>query len=80
VILIQLEGIIQESLFAALPPRKAMLKTKIKDTIYSMEFSIDSFQLGHYLDQGCIIKFDGILDEDSKEIKELSNVWIKIKN
>ena len=55
-----------------------MLKTKIKDTIYSMEFSIGSFKLKDYLAQGGIIKFDGIIDEDSKEIKELSNIWIKI--
>lgn len=77
-ILIQLEGIIQESLFAALPREKVMLKIKIKDKFYNIEFPIDSFKLNHYLNQGSIVKFDGIVDENSKEIKELSNIWIKI--
>ncbi len=77
-VLIQLEGIIQKSIFEALP-RKVILEIKIKDKIYNANFSIKSFKLNNYLDQGSIIKFDAIIDEDSKEIKELSNIWIKIK-
>ena len=77
-ILIHLEGIIQTSVFEALH-RKIMLETKIQDKIYDIEFQIKSFKLIHYLERGAIIKFDCNIDENSKEIKELSNIWIKIK-
>jgi len=78
-ILIQLEGRIQESRFEAVPKSKVMIKIKIKNKIYDANFLIKSFKLESYLNHGSIIKVDGVVDENSKEIKELSNIWIKIK-
>ncbi len=59
--------------------RKSEIHVKIDDENYRLKFSGGDLKITYYLDTGHEIKLKGILDEENKEIKDPSDIWVRIK-
>ena len=75
---IQLEGIIQDAIHWV-TKRRSEIKITIDNEIYLFELKggIDNFR--NYLDTNQTIRLKGILDKENMEIKDPSDIWVKIK-
>lgn len=72
-----LEGKIEKA-FHDITDRHSMLNINIDEEIYELQFSHTETKITCYLDINHILRFNGKINREKKEITDVSEIWVKI--